>query len=564
MTSLRRAPVRGLLALVLAALTAGLMVVSLVGAPAQAAPDRPAGAPAPATAPGDDDLTNEQVAEQALETVEAAIAPGEPDTAAQPDPAAHQEFTSALRDLSSLQDYLSPAKQKVAQRLLARPTDPVSTCSDSDYACFGSAPVQKLCNALICVHYTKTGPHRVPGDNNGPGGSWNGTAGGAPDYVEFTLATMTTVAKRYVNAGYRPVVSDEGADGTAQTDIYVADIGGGAFPLYGYCWTNDAENAHVTVAPYCVLDNDYKSSQFPTHTPQGNLRVTAAHEFFHAVQFAYDFYEDAWFFESTATWAEDIFYDTVNDNRQYLPYGPLGRPAKSLDLWSGLTPYASWIFMQFLGQRFPASQGDMPVIIREIWEKLSHTGTGAESMYSVQAISSALEARGTDLTTEFAKFTAWNRRPRSFYAEGAAYRPAGLSSSYRISPSDTAKRVRFSLDHLSARHYRFTSDFRGSKRLEIKVNLNDREAGGFAYVLFKPRGEGARLRVIPLNAAGNATVTYPFGSSVDWIEVDAVNASARYTACDTAPADERPYYTCGGRPVDDRMAQAITVRAVNP
>ena len=54
-----------------------------------------------------------------------------------------------------------------------------------------------------------------------------------------------------------------------------------------------------------VLDNDYKSRQFPTNTPVENMQVTAAHEYFHAVQFAYDITDDLWFLESTATWAED-------------------------------------------------------------------------------------------------------------------------------------------------------------------------------------------------------------------------------------------------------------------
>jgi hypothetical protein len=35
------------------------------------------------------------------------------------------------------------------------------------------------------------------------------------------------------------------------------------------------------------------------------LKVTAAHEFFHAVQFAYDIGEDGWLMESTATWMEE-------------------------------------------------------------------------------------------------------------------------------------------------------------------------------------------------------------------------------------------------------------------
>lgn len=559
MTSPLPATSRRLLQVLLTLLVAGTLLTPLTGAPAQGAPlDRPA-QQQDATL---DDLSNEEAAEQALEIVDAAISPGRPETPATPDPAAEQEFMTALRDLSALQSYLSPARQRVAARLLARPTDAVPDCEQVDAACFGTRPVQTECDATLCVHYTTSGSHRVPAENDGAGGKWSGQPGGAPDYVEFALATVASVADRYVTAGYRPAKPDDGADGTPQIDIYLADIGGGAFPLYGYCWTDEPQNAHVAVAPYCVLDNDYSPQQFPNHTPQGNLRVTAAHEYFHAVQFAYDFYGDAWFLEASATWAEEVLYDSVNDNRQYLVEGPLGRPGTSIDEWGGLTPYASWIFLQYLTQRFPRVEGGMPVIVREIWEKLAHQGAGAQGMYSIQGIGSALKARGTRLGVEFARFAAWNRRPWSFYAEGAAYRPAPLAGTYRIAPNTARKSLRFNLDHLTARHYRFTSAFRGRAMLQIRLNLNGTSAGGFAYVLVKPRGQAPQRRKIALNGYGNAVVNARFGGTIAWVEVQAVNASTRFRRCNSVRPANRPYYTCGGFPVDDNAGQVVTVRAV--
>ena len=89
-----------------------------------------------------------------------------------------------------------------------------------------------------------------------------------------------------------------------------------------------------------MLDNDYSRREFPTNTPLENMHVTAAHEYFHAVQFAYDFFEDGWFMEATATWAEDELFDTVNDNVNYLPIGQLvdrfpdGRRARASP-WTG-------------------------------------------------------------------------------------------------------------------------------------------------------------------------------------------------------------------------------------
>ena len=54
-----------------------------------------------------------------------------------------------------------------------------------------------------------------------------------------------------------------------------------------------------------MLDDDFAAAQFRHRHAGGNLRVTAAHEFFHAVQFAYDYDEDPWLMEATATWMEE-------------------------------------------------------------------------------------------------------------------------------------------------------------------------------------------------------------------------------------------------------------------
>ena len=84
-----------------------------------------------------------------------------------------------------------------------------------------------------------------------------------------------------------------------------------------------------TRSAYCVVDNNFTAAQFfqGTYAPLENLQVTAAHEFFHAVQFAYDAVDDQWFMESTATWMEDEIYDDVNDNlRVPAPTARCGKP----------------------------------------------------------------------------------------------------------------------------------------------------------------------------------------------------------------------------------------------
>ena len=129
------------------------------------------------------------------------------------------------------------------------------------------------------------------------------------------------------------------------------------------------------MSAYCVLDDDYYISQFRVSGPMDPLKVTAAHEFFHAVQFAYDIGEDGWFMESTATWMEEHVYDQINDNRQYLTTSPLAQPMIPLDQTSGFRVYGAWIFWQFLTEYFGSAAPD-PNIVRAVWRKADGSPTG--------------------------------------------------------------------------------------------------------------------------------------------------------------------------------------------
>ncbi|UMG93580.1 MXAN_6640 family putative metalloprotease [Nocardioides sp. TF02-7] len=263
----------------------------------------------------------------------------------------------------------------------------------------------------------------------GDDGTPYGTAGNqVPDYVDLVLAELTRIHRKYVAAGYDAPLPDDGIgvgapDGphADKTDVYLADIGGNG--IYGYCTTDDEDagrwNKHIGVHAYCVLDNDYRTGQFPFHTPRQNLQVTAAHEYFHAIQFGYDIAEDGWFMEATATWAEDELYDAVDDNVSYLARGPIGRPQQPLDSFRGLYHYGAWIFFRHLTERYSAKQGPLPRLVREMWDLARGDG---QNLYSLHAINRALTRRDTTLRQQFVRFATKNRRARQAYAEGRANR----------------------------------------------------------------------------------------------------------------------------------------------
>ena len=104
--------------------------------------------------------------------------------------------------------------------------------------------------------------------------------------------------------------------------------------LYGYCTSDDPSRRTArAVSAYCVVDDDFARSQF-SGSANGlrALKVTAAHEFFHAVQFAFDWLEDLWLMEGTAAWIEDEVYDSVNDNIQYLRTSPVSERLYYLEI----------------------------------------------------------------------------------------------------------------------------------------------------------------------------------------------------------------------------------------
>jgi hypothetical protein len=437
-----------------------------------------------------------------------------------------RDATMVLRRLRLERSNLSATGQASADLLLTRPITGRSECFDT-----------------VCVHWSTTGPDAA-----------------TSEYVDEVAATAESVLARYAEAGYRAPESDGARGGNGLLDIYLQDLGSQS--LYGYCDSDDSvpRSGPYDTWAYCAFDNNY--DEFPSHTPLENLQVTAAHELFHAVQFAYDYDEDPWFMEATATWAEDELYDDVNDNLQYLPESPLSQPGASMDHFSGLRQYGDWIFFRYLTERFTDAEGGLPTIIRKIWERADGSSDGDDD-YSVQAIAHELTARGTSLRSVFAGFADANRRPGASYEEGAAndypvasvrQRTVTLSRGHRDTGELASK-----VDHLASSTYRFN---RGSglaaHALRVKVDLPPTSRGSAAVVTVRDTTGQTKTTTLNLSSAGDASHAFTFGSGVRYVEVTLVNASIRYS-CGVAP---KAGFSCGGRSRDDNLRMAVRAQAV--
>ena len=453
-----------------------------------------------------------------------------------------RDATLVLRDLAMTRAALPAAAREEADRLLARPTDGAADPGGSGYQA-GTTP-KVTCSGTACVHWVESSPDKVStadldGFEDGDG---------VPDYVEEVAGSISTVQQTYLDAGYRPVKADAGRGGNDLPDIYLSNLG--ADGLYGYCTSDDdvPRGGPYDASAYCVLDNDYSANEFPTNEPLENMAVTAAHEYFHAVQFAYDMLEDGWFMEATATWAEDELYDDVDDNLNYLSTSPLARPAWSLDTYDdGGFQYGSWIFFRFLTEALGTESGGMPTLVRDMWEKADGSATGLDQ-YSMQAVASVLKERGTSLPQMFARFADANRRPSLSYDEGAVngYPVAPTGSFTKVSRGYTTR-----LDHLTSSTARFVPEA-GSSKLKVVLDMPARSTGSGAIVSVHLADGSVRTSTFPLDRAGDGVAKYRFSLlSVRAVEVTLVNASAKYDCWSGGP------FSCQGRPRFDDMTSTI-------
>ncbi|QNN52278.1 MXAN_6640 family putative metalloprotease [Nocardioides mesophilus] len=242
------------------------------------------------------------------------------------------DATTVLLDLAAKVHELDGSQRRSAERLLARPTAAKSTDWSEEHYYAANAQVEHTCAAHVCVTYATNTVDAVALDDS--------DGNQVPDWVDTTASVAESVYGRIVDQlGYRAPLSDEtvqgehGVDG--KLDIYLSDLSdsGGA---YGYCTPESDHKGSARTDPgYCVLDNDFVGYG---GVPLQLLQVTLAHEFFHAVQFAYDWREDTWLMEGSAAWMEGEVYGEVDDNIQFLSGSQLVSPGCRSTPPSAITP----------------------------------------------------------------------------------------------------------------------------------------------------------------------------------------------------------------------------------
>ena len=418
--------------------------------------------------------------------------------------------TLALRDLFAARTQLTGSARAQADRILSRPS-----------------AAKKACNVHVCVHWSTSG-------RNGATNAW----------AQKTLKYMGTVwSKEVGKLNFRAPLKDGRHGGSSKLDVYLKDLGSQG--IYGYCAPEYLGRKPRTASGYCALDNDFSRSQFGIK-PENALHVTAAHEFFHAVQFAYDYLEDAWIMEATSTWMEEQVADDVNDNRQYLPYGQLGTPTSPLDFFdqNGVGQYGQWLYFQYLQQLYGTG------IVRKIWSALP-----GGSHYSVKVLESAV---GDSFDQQYAGFVAANLLPGSFYSEGKSYDAPYPSGDPLNANASTGGSVQ--LDHLTSLGGHVvpgTGLEDATWNLSVTMDGPDDVSQPMLVVVWKGVNGNVRRYVVDTDATGAASQVVKFSSAnTQDVYFAVVNAGDRYDC------SQNTSYACSGVSNDDARTFGITLQTV--
>ncbi|PWB74723.1 hypothetical protein C3F09_03280 [candidate division GN15 bacterium] len=350
-----------------------------------------------------------------------------------------QGALSADQQLGIVQDYLYAMGQRATPSAAAteemnRPGNPPYKCGMSAVAQFvlnrgridrgllsslGLAELQPrpvlpdsfgTPSGHFLIHYTTTGTDAVLN----PGQDANGN--GVPDYVETMGMIADSVYQRIIGDMHYPAPPSDGfypQGGDSRFDIYVENLSPSFFGLSYLDSVGLGGADSLKATAFMLLDNDYSSIPGYETRPYDAIRVTMAHEYFHAVQFGIDVTEQEfppppavgrYWMEMSAVWMEEQLYTGINDYYNYLPYF-FQVPGRSIQQFSNIYdnhPYGSVVFPIFLSETFGQD------VVRQIWLRCATFGSGPSFLQAAQATIDSLSNHSENWFSIFRRFGLWN------------------------------------------------------------------------------------------------------------------------------------------------------------
>ena len=188
---------------------------------------------------------------------------------------------------------------------------------------------------------------------------------GIPDYVDEVAIAADNAKEIIVNQmGFLEEIKDE----DQIYDIYIKNYSAG---VYGYNIPDD----NIPGASYIEIDNAYEENMYLT-SGLNTMRLTVAHEFFHAVQRAYrnsSSFGEGYFWEMSSTWIEDIIVPQGNDYIFWVDdfFENINQNISSTD------GYSIALFGHYL---MNVVENENSEIIKKIWERYSIGGSSLDAI----------------------------------------------------------------------------------------------------------------------------------------------------------------------------------------
>jgi hypothetical protein len=331
------------------------------------------------------------------------------------------------------------------------------------------------------IHYDKTGAkacYQPTVDSD---------ADGVPNYVESVGIIADSVYTNIITVMGYPLPPSDGSyngGGDAKHDIYLDALGANYYGLtYADSIRIDGAGGRKATS-FLVLDKDYQMFSSYASRPLDAIRVTTAHEYFHAVQFGIDIFETEsngpndtrqYWMEMSAVWMEEQLYDGINDYYGYLN-SFFRNPTLSLQQFSGpfdVHPYASVVYPLFLAEEYDTD------IIRRIWVKCGEGAVGPSFLFACEAVTDSIHSVLGTWPYVFAKFSAWNY----FTGSRGVWAPAGSGYSERDSypeiPADSILRfsnypfvrIASSMPRKAEHNGTFYFEFDSTRAIDYDTNL---------------------------------------------------------------------------------------------
>ena len=224
-----------------------------------------------------------------------------------------------------------------------------------------------------------------------------------------------------------------------------------------------------------MLDHDF-------HGKTDDMKVTCAHEFFHAVQFGTPMILNAsdWLWEATAVWMEDEVYSNINEYiDEYLngDYGWFDYPEYSLD--NADKNYGGAIFFKYFSEALGLTDA-----VKKILEYCQSETIG------ISAVKKYLQIKGLNLQDVFQWFSE-SLVTLSEYKDGYLYDGAAITQTIDMTNSDYGAVSGYVIYHLGTRVFKLwrgsaaSNDclkFRFSSSANIRVSILKKKGSNFGDI----------------------------------------------------------------------------------